>query len=54
MRRITVVSVLARCDMVSNEHSEAAAFFSEAWGIDRLCDCVPSHLSENMRMLCTK
>jgi hypothetical protein len=53
MRRITVVSVWARCDMASNEHSEAAPFFKEDWGIDRFCDCVPSHLSENVRNLCT-
>ncbi len=43
---MTVVSVLARCDMPSNEHSEAAAFLSAGRQIARFCHCGLSNLSE--------
>ena len=53
IRRITVVSVLARCDKSSNEHSEAAAFFGGGRETDRFSSCVPSHFSDVIRDLCT-
>jgi hypothetical protein len=54
MRRMTVVSILARCDTSSNEHSGAAAFLTGGWQMDRFCRCVPSHLSEYVCELCTR
>jgi hypothetical protein len=54
MRRMTVVSVLARCDMSSNEHSEAAAFLGGGRPVDRFLSGVPSHLSVYVCELCTE
>ncbi len=53
MRRITVDSELARCDRLSNEHSETAGFLAEGKGVARFCNCVPSHLSKIVRDFCT-
>jgi hypothetical protein len=46
IRRITAVSVWARCDMSSNEHSEATALFRGGRLMDLLGTGVPSRLSD--------
>jgi hypothetical protein len=43
---MTVVSVVARCDKSSNEHSETAAFLGGGRAINRVLRGAPSHLTE--------
>jgi len=50
---MTVVSVVARCDTSSNEHSQPDAFLGGGGPMNRVLGGVPSHLSDAVSVFCT-